>query len=285
MNITLKCMNCLLILSKLFTLLRQKTIQILQELRIPNKLVRLIKMTIQNKEASVKIENLTSNPILISSGVRQGDPFSATIFNLILGSVIKKLNLRGYVSLKLNQIVAYADAVALPARSLKALKEIFHELQNEATLVGLSINKGKTKYMQIKRMGIKDITHLKIDNFVFESVENFNYLGSILNAANKMNIEIAERIAKGNKAYYVNVKLIKSKFLKKNTKMKIYKMMIRPVITYSSETWTLTAKDENNLRIFERQILRKIFGPVNNDNIWRIRNNMEIEKLIEGTDI
>jgi len=242
-------------------------------------------MTIQNKEASVKIENLTSNPILISSGVRQGDPFSATIFNLILGSVIKKLNLRGYVSLKLNQIVAYADAVALPARSLKALKEIFHELQNEATLVGLSINKGKTKYMQIKRMGIKDITHLKIDNFVFESVENFNYLGSILNAANKMNIEIAERIAKGNKAYYVNVKLIKSKFLKKNTKMKIYKMMIRPVITYSSETWTLTAKDENNLRIFERQILRKIFGPVNNDNIWRIRNNMEIEKLIEGTDI
>ena len=48
---------------------RQKTIQILQELRIPNKLVRLIKMTIQNTEASVKIEILTSNPFSISSGV------------------------------------------------------------------------------------------------------------------------------------------------------------------------------------------------------------------------
>ena len=48
---------------------------------------------------------------------------------------------------------------------------------------------------------------------------------------------------------------------------------------------TLTAKDENNLRIFERQILRKIFGPVNIDNIWRIGNNMEIDKLIEGADI
>jgi len=32
-------------------------------------------------------------------------------------------------------------------------------------------------------------------------------------------------------------------------------------------------------------MLRKIFGPVNIDNIWRIRNNMEIEKLIEGADI
>ena len=61
--------------------------------------------------------------------------------------------------------------------------------------------------------------HLKIDNFVFENVENFNYLGSILNANNKMTIEIAERIAKGNKAYYANAKLIKSKLLKKNMKM------------------------------------------------------------------
>jgi hypothetical protein len=67
--------------------------------------------------------------------------------------------------------------------------------------------------------------------------------------------------------------------------MKIYKTITRPVVTYSSETWTLTAKDENNLRIFERQILRKIFGPVNTDNIWRIRNNMEIDNLIEGADI
>jgi hypothetical protein len=67
--------------------------------------------------------------------------------------------------------------------------------------------------------------------------------------------------------------------------MKIYKRMIRPVVTYSSETWTLTAKEENNLRIFERQILRKIFGPVNIDNIWRRRNNVEVDKLIEGADI
>jgi len=52
-------------------------------------------MTIQNTEASVKIENLTSKPFLISSGVRQGDPLSAAMFNLMLDSVvIKKLNLR-----------------------------------------------------------------------------------------------------------------------------------------------------------------------------------------------
>jgi hypothetical protein len=61
-------------------------------------------------------------------------------------------------------------------------------------------------------------------------------------------------------------------------------MIIRPVVKYSLNFWTLTAKDENNLRIFERQILRKIFGPVNIDNTWRIRKNVEIDKSIEGAD-
>jgi len=32
--------------------------------------------------------------------------------------------------------------------------------------------------------------------------------------------------------------------------------MIKPCVTYSLETWTLTTKDENNLHIFERQILK-----------------------------
>jgi hypothetical protein len=52
--------------------------------------------------------------------------------------------------------------------------------------------------------------------------------------------------------------------------MKIYKTIISQVVTYRSETWTLTARDENKLDIFERQILRKIFGPVNIENTWRI---------------
>jgi ubiquitin-protein ligase len=55
-------------------------------------------------------------------------------------------------------------------------------------------------------------------NLLFILIKIVDYLGSILNADNKMNIEIAERLAKGNKAYYANAKLIKLKFLKKKSK-------------------------------------------------------------------
>jgi hypothetical protein len=45
------------------------------------------------------------------------------------------------------------------------------------------------------------------------------------------------------------------------------------------KAWTLTNRNEQHLRIFERRILRKIFGRVQNeDGTWRIRMNYELMK-------
>jgi hypothetical protein len=60
-----------------------------------------------------------------------------------------------------------------------------------------------------------DLIHsLKIFSFTFENVENFNYLGSILNADNKMNIEIAEKNSKRQQSILCQFKTNKSKTLK-----------------------------------------------------------------------
>jgi hypothetical protein len=57
-------------------------------------------------------------------------------------------------------------------------------------------------------------------------------------------------------------------------------------VTYGCEVWTLTDRDEQHLRIFERRILRKIFGPVQNeDGSWRIRMNYALNELIGNADI
>jgi hypothetical protein len=37
--------------------------------------------------------------------------------------------------------------------------------------------------------------------------------------------------------------------------------------------------------MFERKIIRKIYGPVMENNIWRIRHNEEINALLKGEDI
>ena len=52
-------------------------------------------------------------------------------------------------------------------------------------------------------------------------------------------------------------KLMKSRALKRSSKLKINKRLITPVVTYGCEAWALTNRDEQHLRIFEHRILRK----------------------------
>ena len=52
--------------------------------------------------------------------------------------------------------------------------------------------------------------------------------------------EIKERISLlGNKAFYANQDLFKSKLLTKNSKLQMYKTSVTPVVTYACETWVL----------------------------------------------
>ena len=79
---------------------------------------------------------------------------------------------------------------------------------------------------------------------------------------------------------------MKPRALNRSSKIKIHNSLIRPVVTYGCEAWTLTNRDEQYLRIFERRILRKIFGPVQNeDGFWRIRLNYELNDPIKNADI
>jgi hypothetical protein len=43
--------------------------------------------------------------------------------------------------------------------------------------------------------------------------------------------------------------------------MRIYKTIILPVVLYGCETWSLTLREEHRLRVFENNVLRRIFGP------------------------
>jgi hypothetical protein len=49
--------------------------------------------------------------------------------------------------------------------------------------------------------------------------------------------------------------------LSKKLKIRIYRIIIVPVVLYGCETWSLTLKEERRLRVFENRVLRRIFGP------------------------
>jgi hypothetical protein len=48
--------------------------------------------------------------------------------------------------------------------------------------------------------------------------------------------------------------------LSKNVKIKIYRIIILPVVLYGCESWSLTLREERRLRVFENRVLRRLFG-------------------------
>jgi hypothetical protein len=48
--------------------------------------------------------------------------------------------------------------------------------------------------------------------------------------------------------------------LYKNLKIKIYRTIILPFVSYGCETWSLILREERRLRVFENRVLRRIFG-------------------------
>jgi hypothetical protein len=79
-----------------------------------------------------------------------------------------------------------------------------------------------------------------------------------MNNNNSIEEEIKGRISLGNKAFYANQDLFKSKLLTKNSKLWMYKTLVRPVVTYACETWVLKENIKTKLRVFERKVLRRI---------------------------
>ena len=57
-------------------------------------------------------------------------------------------------------------------------------------------------------------------------------------------------------------------------------------LLFNFRTCVLTTSDENQLKIFERKILRKINGPTQNpDGTWRIKTKEELRQRMKQEDI
>ena len=72
---------------------------------------------------------------------------------------------------------------------------------------------------------------------------------------------LKSRLRSGNACYHSVQSLLSSRLLSKNLKTKKYRTIILPVVLYGCEAWSLTAREERKLRVFEDMVLRRIFGP------------------------
>jgi hypothetical protein len=206
---------------------------------LPTKLIKSVILTLTNTTAKVRINNKLSEEFEVRYEVKQGDPFSASLFILVTDHILKQLDIRGNISTRLEQCTAHADDILITARTEQTIIDTFNKLKDQSQQFGLVINEQKTKLLFCTRKSYKPDS-MKTDDLQLEQVMSYKYLGSTVNSNNSIEEEIKERIVLGNKAYYANQSLFKSKLISKKAKLKLYNTTIRPVVTiYACETLVL----------------------------------------------
>ena len=132
--------------------------------------------------------------------------------------------------------------------------EAFTSLEKAAKDMNLYINQEKTKYMPVTKKSHASYPHyLEVGPYKFQVVHSFTYLVSDVNCNNDINAEIQKRVLVANMCFHGLRKHLRSHLTSKNTKILMYKILIRPVLTYASETWTLSKINERRLSLFERR--------------------------------
>jgi hypothetical protein len=96
-------------------------------------------------------------------------------------------------------------------------------------------------------------------------------LRTTLTNQNSIREEIKSSLKTGIACYFLVQNLLSSWLLSKNTKIKIYRTIILPVVLYGCETWLLTLREEQRLRVCENRVLRRIFEPKRDEVIWEWR--------------
>jgi hypothetical protein len=81
--------------------------------------------------------------------------------------------------------------------------------------------------------------------------------------------------------------LLSSRLLSKSTKIRVYRTIILPVVLYGCETWFLTLREEQRLRVFENRMLWRILGPKRGEvtGEWRRLHNKELNDLCPSPNI
>lgn len=119
----------------------------------------------------------------------------------------------------------------------------------------------------------------------YQEVSEFKYLSSLVTFDNGCGEEVRARITARNRCYQAVSKIMKSRYISKYTKLKVCNAVIKPVVLCGSETWEMAEQMKSSLKTWEWKILRKIYGPTEDHNGWRIRTNVKLQVMCRKPNV
>ena len=155
-------------------------------------------------------------------------------------------------------LLAFANDGTLKGMNHEEISSLLVIIHDASLELGLKFNVAKTQYMVVDDRTNRD---LFLDNKKLEKVKSFKYSGSIISDDGSMEEELKARIAKAGSCFGAMVKVMCNRgHVSLETKLKVLKCVLIPVLMYASETWNLSKAQETRLDVIEMRWLRSILG-------------------------
>ena len=137
--------------------------------------------------------------------------------------------------------------------------------------------------MKINVSRISEEYDVYLGRYKLNQVEEYTYLGIKLDSKHAQEMEIDNRIKKYNNNVRLMYPLLRDKNINRNCKLIIYNTILKPIVMYGSECWSLTTRTESKIQAAEMRVLRTIKGVTRRDRIRNtaIRAELKMEPLLD----
>lgn len=275
---------------KAFDSLNQEIMwKILELYGVPKKLIEIAQETYNGAKIKVVHKGAVGPGFEVKSGVKQGDIFSPTVFIIVLDFVLRHVNQkkRGIQWNPFTRLadLDYADDIVAMAHTMTEIKAFTDDLVKFASVVGLKVNVAKTKLMKINTQNTRATNQLTVEGVVVEEVENFKYLGSIVNKDGGAECDVKNRIQMAQAAFGMMQSVWRSKQLSESLKIRLFNSNVKSVLLSGCETWKVKKTLSSQLQVFINRCLRKICGIFypdrisNEDLLQRTRQRQIAEEI------
>ena len=252
----------------------------------PRKFISMVQQFHAGMKAQVQDNGETPEPFPVSNGVKKGCVLAPTLFSLMFSAMLtdafrdgdvgidlryrtdgKLFNLRrlqAKTKVKTDIIMdfLFADDCALNAGSEADMQRSIDKFSIACTNFGLIISKKKTEVLHKPAPGKPYVEpNITVSGQRLSAVNRFTYLGSTLSQNVTIDDEVNIRIARASATFgRLHANVWNRRGISLQTKLKVYRAIVLPMLLYACETWTVYQHHAKKLNHFHTTCLRKLLN-------------------------
>ena len=241
---------------------------------VPEKLVRLVEATYHGASTVVRTTHGRTDEFPFKVGVHQGSGLSPFLFIVVLNVISEECRCGLPCELLL------ADDLAVVTDTEEELQRSWLVWQIGMESKGQKVNTGNTEVMVSSRRGTK--ANMKYSQGTsLRQVNKFKYLGVTISEEGGSEEAVRARISEAWGKWKDLSGVISDRKMPRQLKIKLYMTVIRPVLLYGADCWTVGKKGEQILEKTEMRTLRIIKGVTLRDKVKELGVNSIQEEVRE----